>query len=122
MRKLSLLFCLLSLNSVAQKKTNIKDTLVNARIISAAYTYQIPAADMAKRFGNGSTIEGNFLFKFGKNWLIGATGSFLFSANIREDTILDSLKTCLSCQSQFWNNDNCWRGIHATQNKNSGNQ
>ncbi len=93
MRKLSLLFCLLSLNSIAQKKTNIKDTLVNARIIGAAYTYQFPAADMAKRFGNGSTIEGSFLFKFGKNWSIGATGSFLFSANINEDTLLDALKT-----------------------------
>ncbi len=93
MRNLSFLFCLLAVNSVAQKTSNIKDTLLNAKIISGAYTFQIPAADMAKRFGNGSTIEGNFLFKVGNNWLIGASGGFLFSSNIREDTILDALKT-----------------------------
>ncbi|TSA49738.1 MAG: hypothetical protein D4R43_03380 [Sphingobacteriales bacterium] len=108
MRKLSLLFCLLSLNSVAQNKTNIKDTLVNARIISVAYTYQIPAADLAKRFGNGSTIEGSFLYKFGRNWLIGATGSFLFSANVREDTILDGLKTL---SGNFINNSGIYSSI-----------
>ncbi len=108
MRKLSLLFCLLSFHSFAQKTTNIKDTVVNARIISVAYNYEIPAADMAKRFGNGSMLEGNFLFKFGKNWLIGATGSFLYSANIREDTILDALKTA---SGNFINNSGIYSSI-----------
>lgn len=93
MRYLLVLFCLLYFKSNAQKSTNIKDTLINARLLSGAYTYQIPAADFAKRFGAGSSIECSFLFKFGNNFLIGASGSFLFSGNIQEDTILDALKT-----------------------------
>lgn len=108
MRKLCFLLYLFSNHVVAQKTTNIKDTVVNARIIGVAYNYQIPAADMAKRFGNGSMLDGYFLFKLGKNWLLGANGSFLYSANIREDTILNALKTT---SGNFINNGGIYSSI-----------
>lgn len=93
MKILFWLLCFFSVPAFSQKTSNVRDTLVHARIISAAFNYQIPFADMAKRFGNSAMIEGNFYFKVGNNFLLGVTGSFLFSGNIREDTILDALKT-----------------------------
>jgi hypothetical protein len=77
----------------AQSKTNIADTIVNARLISAAYTFQIPEADLADRFGSNHNMGLSFTFKMSHNFMLGVEGNVLFGGNIREDTILDALFT-----------------------------
>ena len=77
----------------AQSKTNIADTVVNAKLISLGYTFQIPMADMADRFGSNNNIGAGFAFKMAHNFLLGVEGNFLFGGNIKEDTILNGLFT-----------------------------
>lgn len=77
----------------AQSKTNIADTVVNAKLLSLAYTFQIPMADMADRFGSNNNLGASFTFKMAHNFLLGVEASFLFGGNIKEDTILDGLFT-----------------------------
>lgn len=62
-------------------------------MIGIDFNYQVPGADLAKRFGNSMMVGGSFLFKLNHNFLAGVSGNFIFSGNVREDTILDALKT-----------------------------
>jgi hypothetical protein len=93
MRKILLLsaimICCLSNIVRAQSKTNIADTIVNAKLISGSYTFQIPLADMADRFGSNNNIGAGFTFKMAHNFLLGGEANFLFGGNIKEDTILN---------------------------------
>jgi hypothetical protein len=77
----------------AQFKSNINDTIVNAKMLSVSYSVQVPAADMADRFGVNNNIGGSFSFKIRNNFLIGVEANYLFGGNIREDTILNYLFT-----------------------------
>jgi hypothetical protein len=77
----------------AQSKSNIGDTIVNAKLAAASYTVQFPFADMADRFGINSNLGGSFYFKMSHNILIGAEANYLFGGDVREDTILNYLFT-----------------------------
>ena len=77
----------------AQSKTNIADTIVNAKLLSLGYAFQIPMADMADRFGSNNNFGLSFTFKMAHNFLLGAEANFLFGGNIKEDTILNGLFT-----------------------------
>jgi len=70
----------------------IKDSVINATIISTSYGFQVPGSDMAQRFGNNGAIGGSILYKTKKNWCIGITGAFLFGSNVKED-VLQSIRT-----------------------------
>ena len=48
---------------------------------------------MAKRFGFGSVVSLNFSIKTKRNLFFGADGGFIFSDNVNENGILDSLMT-----------------------------
>lgn len=76
-----------------QSRTYIADTIVNAKLLSLGYTFQIPMADMADRFGSNNNIGASFCFKMAHNFLLGVEGNILFGGNIKEDTILDGLFT-----------------------------
>lgn len=97
MRKIFFVFSvLISVENIlahAQSKTNIADTIVNAKLLSMGYAFQIPMADMANRFGSNNNISASFTFKMGHNFLLGVEGNVLFGGNIKEDTILDNLFT-----------------------------
>jgi len=72
---------------------NLNDTLLNIPFINLSYSPQIPGGDFAKRFGLTNSIGLNFGLKTGKNWQFEFEGTFLFGNNIKEDNILDYLKT-----------------------------
>ncbi|MCB9257370.1 MAG: hypothetical protein H6579_09590 [Chitinophagales bacterium] len=55
-----------------------------ALLISPIISVQIPGADFAKRFGLAYQFGLGLDYKFGRNWLIGAEGGFLFSTNVKE--------------------------------------
>lgn len=74
--------------SIFKKPFEAKQILV----FDITYKYQIPGADLAKRYGANSSIGGDILLKSKKNWLLGASGYFLWGKNVKESGILDSLK------------------------------
>lgn len=60
--------------------------------LQVTYDYQIPSADMAKRFGNNSAIGFGSFFKDKKNFFYGIEGAFMFGGDVKETGILDSLR------------------------------
>ncbi len=72
---------------------SIRDSSISFPMIGATFSYEIPAADMADRFGPNFSIGGTFQWKLKSNWLLGIEGNFLFSDEVRENTILDNYKT-----------------------------
>lgn len=61
--------------------------------ISVHYAYHLPLADMRSRFLNNSALGLNYEYVSGKKWTITLSGAFLFRDTIKENHILDGLKT-----------------------------
>jgi hypothetical protein len=95
MKRIYLLVALLAFIKVDGAKAQItpKDSLINAPMIFFSYTFQLPGGDMKDRFGPNSNIGIHFLDKTKTNWLWGVEWNFLFGRNIKENTILDGIKT-----------------------------
>ncbi len=86
------LFLLLSATIFAQQDAEKEP--VSTFIIGGTYSFQIPGADMAKRYGNNSTVGPIFLWKTKTNWLFGADFNFLFSKNVKNvDSITKFMTT-----------------------------
>ena len=83
-------FCF-SKNVAAQK--NIVDAVISFPMIGATFAYQLPAGDLAERFGNNFNTGGVFQWKFKSNLILGIEGNFLFSDEVKEKYFLDSFKT-----------------------------
>ena len=77
----------------AQGRTNLGDTIINAKMLQVSYALQFPFGDMADRFGNDNCFGLSFNFKIKNNWMIGVEADYLFGGNIKEDTIIDYLFT-----------------------------
>lgn len=84
-------FLLLSQEVCAQAK--VKDSLLFAPMVGVSYSFQLPGGDLKNRFGFNSNVGAIFMVKTKSNWLFGADYSFLFGSKIKEDGILDSVKT-----------------------------
>ncbi len=80
---------LISISVFAQ--SSLQDTLVNFFMMRVNYTYQVPLADMANRFGGNSALGIGVGMKFGKNIFLGAEGGFMFGRNVKEFNILDGI-------------------------------
>jgi hypothetical protein len=78
---------LVSFESTAQKKeTDVEYD--NALLITPTYSLLIPAAETGHRFGLTHSFGMAFDYKFGKNWMVGLEGNFLFGRNIKEKGII----------------------------------
>src|SRR5436190_332537 len=92
MRKLFILFLLFPFILHAQPiKSNIQDTIVNAKLLTFNFSPQFPSGDLAKRFGFSYTFGASFLFKTGKNWLFGVEGNYLFGGRVKDDSAIYAL-------------------------------
>lgn len=69
-----------------------RDSAQTIPMFSATYSYQVPGGDLAKRFGNNSTIGGSFSVKTKSNFIIGIEGHFLFGDSVKESGIFDSIR------------------------------
>ena len=79
-----------SIFSIAQ---NVKDSILAVPLIQTSFAYQFPGADLADRFGVNMNVGLDFMYKTDGNWLWGVGGNFLFGDDIKEDNILDGLRT-----------------------------
>jgi hypothetical protein len=85
----SILYCF----STFSQKVNVKDSSVFAPMFTANYSFQIPGGDLAKRFGANSTIGSSFMVKTKSNFLLGVDGNFIFSSQIKEDSLFSNITT-----------------------------
>jgi len=61
-------------------------------VISLNGDFDIPAADMAKRFGLSYRVGPAVFYKTRSNWIIGAKSDFILGNKIEEDGFLSNLK------------------------------
>jgi hypothetical protein len=78
-------------SALAQR--NVRDSVLFSPHISFNYSYQVPGADLATRFGPNSNVGLNFHVKTRKNIFYGIEGSYLFSNNVSEFGLMSNLLT-----------------------------
>jgi hypothetical protein len=88
----SILIIFLSTINVSAQ-INVRDSLINASQISFSYTYQMPSADMAIRFGNNSNLGVQFNNKFKNNLFAQFSINYLFGSAVNEPTLMQSILT-----------------------------
>ena len=72
---------------------NVRDSVVSFKMIGGTFAYQLPGGDMADRFGNNFSVGGTFQWKTKKNWIFGIDGNFIFSDQVKENSILSEIST-----------------------------
>lgn len=60
-------------------------------LITPTYGYQKPEGDLAKRFGNSSSIGLDVRYKTESNWLFGFEYNWMFSRNVLETGMFDTI-------------------------------
>lgn len=65
----------------------------NAILIAPEISFQIPGADLAKRFGPGYQFGLSLHYKFAKNWYVGSEGGFLFGTSVKETEHIENAIT-----------------------------
>lgn len=65
----------------------------SAVLIRADYAIQLPAGDIAKRFGWNSCASIGTDYKTTGNWLLGVEGRYLFGSQVNEDSLAINIAT-----------------------------
>ncbi|HCQ29140.1 MAG TPA: hypothetical protein DIU39_02565 [Flavobacteriales bacterium] len=68
-----------------------KDTLLSIPFYKVSYAFSMPGLELANRFGNFSNGEMGFSLKHRNNWIAGVKGNFMWSNQVKEDSILQGL-------------------------------
>ncbi|MFZ4401587.1 MAG: hypothetical protein ACOYO1_16260 [Bacteroidales bacterium] len=71
---------------------SLKDSSAFAGLISLSYSFQFPGGDMAKTYGNNSSIGTSASIKTKANWILGADFNFIFGNDVKlYDQIVNSI-------------------------------
>lgn len=54
--------------------------------------YDMPMADMAKRFGGSFRVGGSIAFKTKSNWMFGGKGDFIFGGKVKQDSLMYNIR------------------------------
>ena len=93
MRLRTLILVATMLCSYGAKSQHIKDSSIFAPIASISYAAQLPAGDLASRFGWNSNIGLNADFKLASNWVVGAGAQFFFGNQLKDTSMLVDIFT-----------------------------
>ncbi len=104
-----LLFLIAFSITVSSQVSNPKDSIISIPFIPAHLSFQVPRGDLAFRFGNNGNVGTGFGYKTDKNWILGINGSYLFGNRIKEDNILDNIKTV---NGDIFTSDGIFADIH----------
>jgi|FLOH01.1.fsa_nt_gi hypothetical protein len=75
-------------------QVNASDSAIAAFVPHVSYSYQFSGGDIAKRFGNNSTIGGGVRYKTSKNLIFSFDGNFIFGSQVKNaDSILWMVET-----------------------------
>lgn len=72
--------------------------------------FDIPAADMAKRFGLSSRIGPDILYKTKTNWMIGPKVDFIFGGKVKQDSLMYNIMDMYG-GNEFINNSGEREGV-----------
>jgi hypothetical protein len=107
----TLLFSLTALSSFGQDKLFGPGESKEPRhgfMLNGNVALDLPAADMAKRFGTNYRLGPALLYKTKKNWLFGAKFDFILGNNVKEDSLMVNIRDKFSGNHklyEFINND-----------------
>jgi hypothetical protein len=88
--KILLPLLLFSFGLNAQRQITEKSAMP---FFSFSYAVQYPQADLAERFGWNSNFGAGFMYKTQSGWLWGIDAQYLFGNHLKEDSIIDGLRT-----------------------------
>lgn len=91
MRKIYCVVILLAALQGILSAQSVKDTNVFAVMIMPSFGVYIPAADMRERTNVMFGIGGSAMIKLKSNWVVGATGSFMFNETVTQEGLMDNL-------------------------------
>jgi hypothetical protein len=77
----------------AQQVKHLGSDTAKAIMLTAAYAFQLPGADMHKRFGYNGNVGSGVWYKTKQNYLLGLDACFLFGNTINEDSIAYNVST-----------------------------
>lgn len=90
---LLMLFGMLAFNNKSYAQASIRDSSLNMVLIAPSYGYQVPAGDMAERFGANSSLGLSVIVKRKSNWMLIADGFFIFGNKFNELGLFDGIAT-----------------------------
>ncbi len=105
---------LFSLSALAQNKDKLFGNGQTPKprhgfILNGNAAFDIPAADMAKRFGTSYRVGPAVLYKTEKNWLFGAKCDFILGDIVKQDSLMVNIRDKYSGQNthlyEFINNN-----------------
>jgi len=74
-------------------QVSVKDSSIAMVMIRPSYALQLPAGDLANRFGINQSIGMGVTYKTAKGWMFTAEGAFIFGTNINEPNLFGNLTT-----------------------------
>jgi hypothetical protein len=92
-RNLFLLLSLALISTSGFAQQSVKDSVISCVGFGFSYAPQMPGGDLANRFGNNSNVGVSFWGKTHKNYWFGLQWNYLFSQNLKETGVLDSIAT-----------------------------
>jgi len=94
LRKFVLITVILFAVTRLSAQKNIHDSTIFATLINATYGYQFVGGDLARQFGNNSSIGAGIMFKTKHNWMFGAEGNYMFGQTVKNsDSLLMGIST-----------------------------
>jgi len=87
---LILAFTILVSISFAQDKATATE-YDKAFLITPVFSFQIPVAEMAHRYGVSTSLGLALDYKFAKNWMVGMEGNFMFGKSVKQSDILQNV-------------------------------
>lgn len=96
-RVFTLIFLLFVLSVSAQKKDQLFGTTEAPKprkgfILNGNGAFDLPAADMAKRFGYSYRVGPAILYKTDHNWIFGVKFDFILGNTIKEDSLMINIR------------------------------
>ncbi len=72
---------------------SVRDSSIRFVMLSGSLAGQVPAGDMAKRFGLNGNVGVHVQYKSRTNWLLGAEGNYMYGNMVNSAGLLDSIST-----------------------------
>lgn len=89
----SLSLSLSVLAGIASAQVNVRDSVFSFSFGAITGGFQVPAGDMAERFGSNFNIGASFYRKLHSNWVFGIQGEFMFGDQVKDRQFLVDLAT-----------------------------
>jgi len=81
------------INEHAFSQGSIRDSSIAMHIVGVGYSFQIPAGDLADRFGSSSMVGVNYAYKLKSNFLFSLNAGYIFGGDLKEDSILKNISS-----------------------------